>query len=187
LVAGGAAVVLVGFALGSVAGIIWEEPGLVMAYLAGDTERIDWGAATDPDESLAAGDSPQPPSVAASPPLGSRELSDVPAPQRQKTEPQAVARKAKPAAPPKTQTVAAPPTSGFSVQVGAFADREAATVLVETLRGAGYSVYLSQGEGAAGTWRVRVGPMPTREEAESAGRRLKSEQKLPIWVLSEDS
>ncbi len=187
MVAAGVAVVSAGFAIGIVAGIVWDEPGLVLAYLTGDTERINWGAAPDSDERVSDGELPQTPSVAAAPPLGARDLPNVPAPQRERTETARVSRAAKPADPPTTQDVAPPPTAGFSVQVGAFSDKQAANALAESLRREGYSVYLSRGEGEAGTWRVRVGPMPSREEAERTGRRLKSVQKLPIWVLSEDS
>jgi cell division septation protein DedD len=35
-------------------------------------------------------------------------------------------------------------------------------------------------------WRVRVGPVKTRAEAESLSARLKREQKLPTWILSEE-
>ena len=187
MITAGVAVVSAGFAVGIVAGIVWEEPGLVLAYLTGNTERISWGADPDPDEVATDGELPQTPSVAAAPPLGTRDLPNVPAPQPEKTEAARVSRAAKPVDPPKTQVVAPPPTAGFSVQVGAFSDKQTANVLAESLRREGYSVYLSRGEGEAGTWRVRVGPMPSREEAERTGRRLKSVQKLPIWVLSEDS
>jgi cell division septation protein DedD len=183
----GVAVVSAGFAVGIVAGIVWEEPGLVLAYLTGNTERISWGGDPDPDETATDGELPQTPSVAAAPPLGARDLPNVPAPQPEKTETARASRAAKPVGPPTTQVVAPPPTAGFSVQVGAFSDKQTANVLAESLRREGYSVYLSRGEGEAGTWRVRVGPMPSREEAERTGRRLKSVQKLPIWVLSEDS
>ena len=185
MVAAGVAVVSAGFAIGIVAGIVWEEPGLVLAYLTGDTERISWGP--EPDETFTDGELPRAPSVAAAPPLGARDLPNVPAPQRERTETARASRAAKPADPPTTQDVAPPPTAGFSVQVGAFSDKQAANILAESLRREGYSVYLSRGEDEASTWRVRVGPMPSREEAERTGRRLKSVQKLPIWVLSEDS
>jgi len=190
IIAAGLAVVSAGFAIGIVAGIVWEEPGLVLAYLTGDTERIDWGAdgsASGLDEAVADREQPQTPSVAAAPPLGARDAPKVPAALRERTETAEISRAAKPADPPIARVVAPRPTSGFSVQVGAFSDKRAANVLAESLRSEGYSVYLSRGEGEAGAWRVRVGPLPSREEAERAGRRLKSEQKLPIWVLSEDS
>jgi cell division septation protein DedD len=187
LIAAGVAVISAGFALGLAAGIIWEEPGLVVAYFTGDTERIDWGADPNADETVADLDPPKTPDVAAAPPLGTRDVPKAPTPQREKTEPAKISRAAKPPDPPAAQVATPPSTAGFSVQVGAFSDKKTANDLAESLRQAGYRVYLSRGEGEAGTWRVRVGPMPSREEAERAGHQLKSKQKLPIWVLSEDS
>ena len=190
IIAVGVAVVSAGFALGIVSGIVWEEPGLVLAYLTGDTERIDWGpdrGASGPDEEVADLEPPQTPTVAAAPPLGTRDSPEVPAPPRERTETAKVVRAEKPADPPTAQVVAPPPSAGFAVQVGAFVDRGTANALADSLRLDGYSVYLSRGEGEAGAWRVRVGPLPSREAAERAGRRLKSEKKLPIWVLSVDS
>ena len=61
MVAAGVAVVSAGFAIGIVAGIVWEEPGLVLAYLTGDTERISWGP--EPDETFTDGELPRAPSV----------------------------------------------------------------------------------------------------------------------------
>ena len=187
LIAAGAAVVTAGFALGIFAGIVWEEPGLVLAYLTGGTERIEWGADPDPDEAVADREPPQTPSVAAAPPPGLRDSPVVPAPRRERTETVGISRAAKPADPPTTEEVAAPRAAGFAVQVGAFSDRQAADGLADSLRRDGYSVYLSRGEGEAGAWRVRVGPLPSREDAERTGHRLKSDHKLPTWVLSEDS
>ena len=36
-------------------------------------------------------------------------------------------------------------------------------------------------------FRVRVGPIPTREEATRLASRLKSGHQLPTWILSRDS
>ncbi len=79
--------------------------------------------------------------------------------------------------------------AGFSVQVGAFADAEAARELAEDLEGAGYPVYVAAPDGAAETqrWRVRVGPVSTRDRAERVARELKSERALPTWVLDESA
>jgi cell division septation protein DedD len=187
LIAAAVAVISVGFALGIVGGIVWEEPGLVLAYLTGGTKRIDWGADSDPDEAVADREPPRAPSVAAAPPLGVRDAPKAPAPQRERIKAAEISRVAKPADPPTAKVVAPPSVAGFAVQVGAFSDEQAARVLADSLRRDGYAVYLSRGEGEAGAWRVRVGPLPSKEEAERTGHRLKSEHKLPTWVLSEDS
>ena len=190
MIAAGVAVVSAGFALGIVGGIVWEEPGLVLAYLTGDTERIDWGAegdASEAAETVADREPPQTPGVAAAPPLGLRDTPKVPVPQRERKEAAGVSRAAMRPDPPTAQKDAPLPTAGFAVQVGAFSERRAADALAASLRLEGYSVYLSRGEGESGAWRVRVGPLPSREQAERTGRRLKSDKKLPIWILSEDS
>jgi cell division septation protein DedD len=48
-------------------------------------------------------------------------------------------------------------------------------------------VYLAPTEGEPTSWRVRVGPHRTRPEAERTARRLETAEKLPTWVLGEDS
>ncbi len=176
-------VVAAGFAIGVIAGITWEEPGLVVGYLSGQTEGVEWRVgADDPDadELADAGAVPEPPSVAAPPPLGSRELIAGENSERAKT-------RAVPAAEPKAVKVAAQPTAGFSVQVGAFSEKSAAKKLADSLSARGYPVYLAPTEGNPVSWRVRVGPVGTRPEAEKTARRLETAEKLPTWVLGEDS
>ncbi len=84
----------------------------------------------------------------------------------------------------------APPATAaarFAVQVGAFADGDAAERLADSLRAKGYAVYVVAGTGAgASRWRVRVGPLASREEADGAAARLKREDTLPTWVLDEE-
>ena len=75
----------------------------------------------------------------------------------------------------------------FAVQVGAFAESHSAERLADALRGKGFDVYVSAGASSGEPrWRVRVGPLPSREEAERVATRLKAEEKLPTWVLDED-
>jgi DedD protein len=79
------------------------------------------------------------------------------------------------------------PIAGFAVQVGAFSEKSAAQALADSLRAHGYPVYLSPTEGDPANWRVRVGPLSTRPEAEKMAGRLETAEKLPTWVLGEDS
>jgi cell division septation protein DedD len=79
------------------------------------------------------------------------------------------------------------PATGFAIQVGAFSEKSSAQTLADSLRAHGYPVYLSPTEGDPASWRVRVGPLGTRPEAEKAARRLETTEKLPTWVLGEDS
>jgi cell division septation protein DedD len=177
--------VAVGFTVGIIAGITWEEPALVVGYLGGQTEEIDWGVgAEDPEaDGLAAdGAISEPPSVAAAAPLGLREKPDAAVSDRAKSRAGAGVASTRKAAPASTA-----PTAGFAVQVGAFSEKSAAQALADSLRANGYPVYLSPTEGASANWRVRVGPMSTRPEAEKAARRLETGEKLPTWVLGEDS
>ncbi len=176
-------VVAAGFAIGVIAGITWEEPGLVVGYLSGQTEGVEWSVgAEDPEvDELAAGAAvPEPPSVAAPPPLGLREIPNAAIPERARTQSSA-------ASAPKAVTTAARPAAGFAVQVGAFSEKSAAKKLADSLRARGYAVYLAPTEANPISWRVRVGPVATRPEAEKTARRLEAAEKLPTWVLGEDS
>ena len=177
--------VAAGFAVGVIAGITWEEPALVVGHLSGQTEAIDWGVrAEDPKAGgLAADDTiPKSPSVAAAPPLGLREAPDAAGPDRATSGAGAGVVSTRKAAPAVTQ-----PTAGFAVQVGAFSEKSAAQALADSLIAHGYPVYLSPTEGNPANWRVRVGPMSTRPEAEKTARRLEAAEKLPTWVLGEGS
>ena len=81
-----------------------------------------------------------------------------------------------------------PVGAGFAVQVGAFGERSAAEQLAESLRSKALPVYISPGDKAGeARWRVRVGPLATREQAERTAAQLKRDEKLPTWVLSEDA
>ncbi len=176
-----------GFAVGLVLGAIWEDPGLVVGHLAGETEEVAWDAEAGSGEGSAAPPEtvrrrePQP---AAKPPA----RRAAPPPIASVREP---ARQAAPAATPPAvgpaRVSAPPPLAGtFAVQVGAFAQSESAERLALSLREKGMGVYVSPGaqEGAA-RWLVRAGPFPSRVEAERLAARIKTEEKLPTWVLQE--
>jgi len=178
-------VVAAGFTVGVIAGITWEEPALVVGYLSGQTEGIEWGVgAEDPEEGGLAADGaiPESPSVAAPPPLGLRETPDAAVSDRARSGAGAGVASARKAAPTSTR-----PIAGFAVQVGAFSEKSAAQSLADSLGAHGYPVYLSPTEGDPANWRVRVGPLSTRPEAEKMAGRLEAAEKLPTWVLGEDS
>lgn len=198
----GTIVVAAGFAVGIVAGVTWEEPGLVIGWLAGETDGIEWavdGHEVSESSRIPDGALPDPalagiPDVAAAPPLGGRKAATPPAADRDTPPPSTsvVRKKAQPRAPlpgvaaRREVSSTTAETGRFSVQVGAFADRGAAGELSERLRKAGFPTYLSDSRQGA-RWRVRVGPHPTREAAESTAKRLEQSQQLPTWVLREDS
>ncbi len=178
-------VIAAGFAVGVIAGVTWEEPGLVVGYLSGQTEGINWGGEAEGPEAgdlAATGATSHPPSVAAPPPLGLRKAPDATVSNRAKSAAGARVPAARDAAPTSTR-----PAAGFAVQVGAFSEKRTAQALADSLRADGYPVYLSPTEGDLASWRVRVGPMGTRPEAETAARQLEATEKLPTWVLGEDS
>ncbi|MBW2712899.1 MAG: SPOR domain-containing protein, partial [Deltaproteobacteria bacterium] len=84
---------------------------------------------------------------------------------------------------------APPPMGSFEIQVGAFSNEDPAEALAKELKSNGYPVNIAH-QAAEGRkeprWRVRVGPVKTRAEAEKLSVRLKKEQKLPTWILSEE-
>jgi DedD protein len=91
---------------------------------------------------------------------------------------------AKPAAVPKAADApksAEPAAAGagagaYSVQLAAFADDKGANSLVAKLKRAGHPAYTEPYETSRGrVWRVRVGPYPSREAAESVRVKLKAE------------
>jgi DedD protein len=78
---------------------------------------------------------------------------------------------------------AAPGGAGFSIQVGAFASDSTARQLAGELGKRGYTAYVTE-EGAGARYKVRVGPLGSRSEAEQLSERLKSEHRLPTWILA---
>ena len=170
--------VVAGFGVGMVAGVVWEDPGLIFAYLAGETEEVAWDGSTDAASDVAArAPEPEPePEPLVDPQL--RRNAAIEAAAVPPVEP------SRPAPPP----VAAAPAGKLAVQVGAFESSEAAERLAKSLEGKGFPVYVSPGTKAGNArWRVRVGPLATREEAEATAERLKKSQKLPTWILNEDA
>jgi cell division septation protein DedD len=76
--------------------------------------------------------------------------------------------------------------AGFAIQVGAFADAAAADRVYQKLERKGFEVYVVPASRSGdGRSRVRVGTVGSREDAEALARRLKREEGLPTWVLSE--
>ena len=73
------------------------------------------------------------------------------------------------------------------MQVGAFREQGQARDLERRVEGAGFPAFVVPAAGGgAQRWRVRVGPVASRAEADVLARRLKREQGLPTWVVSDD-
>ena len=164
-----------GFGLGLLAGVAWEDPGLLMSYVAGGTENVGWGPAADQPPDVAAPAPASPPSTTATQATAQRSATRKPAEHSGAGAQRGEAERS-----------SLKPEGRFSVQVGAFAEGRAAEDLAATLRGKGYQAHVSAGAGAGSTrWRVRVGPLPSREAADRAATRLKAEERLPTWVVEE--
>ena len=171
-----------GFALGLLAGVAWEEPGLLANHLLGRSSGVSWGEEVGVE-------SEELPDVAA--PVGdvTRMRPEVLSPGGREAVPGVAA--APPTAAPAATTAPAPravaSAGRFAVQVGAFGESATAERLARRLREGGWQVYVSPGAKAGESrWRVRVGPHPTREQAADTAARLKAREKLPTWVLDEN-
>jgi hypothetical protein len=157
-----------GFILGLLVGVAWEDPGLVLGHLFGRTELVAWSRGADGGAEDRAPEAPR-----ATAPEEVPAVSAGPRPSATRIRPDVVSPGA--------------PSARFAVQVGAFSESRAAERLAESLRGKGFEVYVSAGAKAGeASWRVRVGPLPSRAEADRVAARLKAEEKLPTWVLDED-
>jgi cell division septation protein DedD len=172
-----AVLVVGGFALGLVVGVVSEEPELVVGHLAGRTTEVSWSGDARPDgPQPAAADAPH---VASGPSFG-RESADSAAeaaPKRTSGLGHSLARSAEKAGQVR-------PEPHFAIQVGAFGDADSARSVAAHLRDSGYPVHILQPE-SDDRWRVRVGPVEGRDEANRVAMRLKTEEQLPTWVLRE--
>ncbi len=178
--AGAAVLVMLGFGLGLLAGAAYEDPTLVADHLAGRSEMValddsaapaspepvrDFGVAVEP---------PRPPPEPARQPLGSGATASPASP----------SAPAPVAAPPPRRTAAPAPTNGsFVIQVGAFGESAGARRLRDSLRAKGFSTEVVELTGAA-RYKVRVGPIATRGEADRMAGVLKREHDLNTWVVA---
>jgi cell division septation protein DedD len=173
---GAGALLVVGFVLGLAVGASWEDPDLLVQAMAGRGEEVPLH-----DEAVV---------LAAPPPLGAPAAEEVPvlAPKTVAPPPPSAPAPVAAAPPPSASApVAAPPRAGgFSVQVGAFREQGQARDLERRVEGAGFPAFVvSAAGGGAQRWRVRVGPVASRAEADALAGRLKREQGLPTWVVSD--
>ena len=157
--AGATILIVAGFGVGLVAGTAFEEPDLVMEHLSGNTTEVDLARREGPDASQGTG-------------AGNG-----------RTEPAAPAAVA---APPPAIPDRPPEQGGFEIQVGAFSSEEAARELASELQRLGISSYIAA-EPDRSRFKVRVGPIATEDEAKRIARRLKTQHRLPTWVLSRES
>ena len=176
---GGGLLVLLGFAAGMLVGASVEEPDLIASVMAGQADVVE----LPPEETIAdrlGTAASEPP-----PPLGAR--SDVPPPvaaappaEERGAEVFGTASTTRPAG----QRSVGP---GFSIQVGAFREERPAQGLRRQLQGNGFEAYIAHSdEGSGQRWRVRVGPVRGRDEADRLAQRLKRDEGLPTWVVTDE-
>ncbi len=80
---------------------------------------------------------------------------------------------------------AAPQEGGWAVQVGGFSERANAVAVRDRLRSKGYDVYVAEAEADGNAiFRVRVGPVASRERADSLAKELSGKEGLPVLVVS---
>lgn len=79
----------------------------------------------------------------------------------------------------------APPESGYAVQVGSFTTRLNAERLAGELTESGFSAFIfDEAVGGRDIWRVRVGTVPERSQAEGLLQRLRDDANLDGLVVS---
>lgn len=212
----GAVVLIVGgFALGLVAGLVTEEPELVVGHLAGRGEQVPWQseleaeAQAQAEAELAdteAPDSEAVPSLSVrSQGVSGRALAEAARPRDYPRDqprdlpavgaaPEVVVRATERAELEAVAALRMAPRAplapsdrvGFAVQVGAFVDAKAADRVYNQLRDKGFDAYIiPASKSGDGRSRVRVGTVASKADAQALASRLKREERLPTWVLSE--
>lgn len=185
---GAMVLVVLGFGLGLVTGAAYEEPKLVAEHLAGRTVNV---ALPTEVEAPAARPAPvavpaptPPPAAEPARPLGEPLRAAAPPAKRSEPPNRAPASQARrPAAPPPVAAAPAPRKDGYRIQVGAFGDLAGAQKLRDELRAAGHPTEIQE-RGTGARFKVRVGPLGTRAEAEGLAKQLESRRKLPTWILA---
>jgi len=163
------AVMGIGFAVGLLVGALWETPDRVLSPFGPGRQVVSLPEVlADPTGTTEA---------PAGADLQQASVLRGPAPALPRAESPPVA------APPPPQ----PETGSFSVQVASFTEPVPAWKLAEQLGEKDYEVYVDEGDAAGKPrWRVRVGPVPSRDEADRLALRLKAREQLPTWVLREE-
>jgi len=191
---GGLVLVILGFGLGLVVGAAREEPELVLRHFSGESKEVPAPAASPtPTPPAAASPSGEPARPAAPPPAHPMsEPAPTPPPSDAGRESarapsaESVKAAAPPTPPPPVSSPPPAPGQRFSVQVGSFAESAEAEKLADHLRRKGMHVFVVPATGPRDSrWRVRVGPIESRAEANRVAERLKTSDKLPTWVLAE--
>jgi DedD protein len=178
-----------GFAVGVVVGAVREEPAMLLRYVTGKSAAMPAPAASQPaTPSLPVPASAPPPAAAPPPqPPSVTSAAEEAAPAAPERVPQPVIAASPPADGRASAATASSSAARYAVQVGAFAQSSEAEKLEAQLKRKGLPAYVQPATGARDSrWRVRIGPLASREEADRVASRLRTQEKLPVWVL-EDS
>jgi DedD protein len=110
--------------------------------------------------------------------------------------PDSAAEAAPQPAPPEPATVAPPPppasavdtgtetAGGWAIQVGRFSQQQNAQGLRDRLKKAGYAAFLKEDRAdSTSSWRVLVGPLKTRSDAEKVRDELAARRQLKGFVI----
>lgn len=85
---------------------------------------------------------------------------------------------------PVTKAAVTAATSAWVVQVASFADETKAFTLRDRLRGSGITSFIERGHGGAGlTYRVKVGPVLRKSEADQLKKQVSQQFKLDGLVM----
>jgi cell division septation protein DedD len=90
-----------------------------------------------------------------------------------------------PPARPAPTPAAVAPASTFTIQVGAFKDASAAESVMTSLKAKGYAAYVVSPSAPDGLFNVRVGTYHARADAERVRAKLRSEEKLQPFIVSQ--
>lgn len=116
-------------------------------------------------------------------PAPAEPVTGAPAPAADATPP-VTARVPEPAAKPKPGPAAQPPVGDWVIQVGSFSQKLNAQGLRDRLKKAGYAAFLQDARTDAGqSWRVLVGPLKTRSDAEKVRDELASKRHIKGIVI----
>jgi cell division septation protein DedD len=88
----------------------------------------------------------------------------------------------KPSAPPAAATTK-PAAGTFTIQVGAFKDKETAEGVVARLKKKGFAAFVVAPDGSDALFNVRVGSYAARAEAERVQTKLRDEEKFKPFIV----
>ncbi|MBJ21151.1 MAG: SPOR domain-containing protein [bacterium] len=183
--------VTIGFGVGLLFGIVTEEPELLAGHLRGESRSVALESGEFSLESDGMSAPVAPPSRSLVPTaelIASAPLPPVAAPRTlERSIPRAAGVDttnipvARVTGVPESARRAARATPGWSIQVGAFSERAAATRLAEGLRER-YPVEILPASTKGSRWRVRIQPVPSEARALEMAESLKRDDRLPTWV-----